>query len=49
MREWKQAGRADRAAEDELWARFKCAQDTFFQARSDGAGRPRTPSCASTP
>jgi hypothetical protein len=34
MREWKQAGRADRATEDELWARFKGAQDTFFQARS---------------
>jgi hypothetical protein len=35
MRSWKQAGRADRAAEDELWQRFKSAQDTFFQARSD--------------
>jgi hypothetical protein len=34
MREWKQAGRADRATEDELWNRFKGAQDTFFQARS---------------
>jgi hypothetical protein len=34
MRSWKQAGRADRATEDELWARFKGAQDTFFQARS---------------
>jgi Domain of Unknown Function (DUF349) len=34
MREWKQAGRADRSTEDELWARFKGAQDTFFQARS---------------
>jgi hypothetical protein len=34
MRAWKQAGRADRATEDELWARFKGAQDTFFQARS---------------
>jgi hypothetical protein len=34
MREWKQAGRADRATEDELWTRFKGAQDTFFQARS---------------
>jgi Domain of Unknown Function (DUF349) len=34
MRDWKQAGRADRATEDELWTRFKTAQDTFFQARS---------------
>jgi hypothetical protein len=35
MREWKQAGRADRAAEDELWTRFKSAQDAFFKARSE--------------
>jgi hypothetical protein len=35
MRSWKQAGRADRAAEDELWTRFKTAQDAFFKARSD--------------
>jgi hypothetical protein len=35
MREWKQAGRADRAAEDELWTRFKGAQDAFFKARSE--------------
>lgn len=34
MREWKSSGRAARAVEDELWARFKAAQDTFFQARS---------------
>ena len=34
MRSWKAAGRADRAAEDELWTRFKSAQDGFFQARS---------------
>jgi Domain of Unknown Function (DUF349) len=34
MRSWKQAGRADRATEDELWTRFKTAQDGFFQARS---------------
>ncbi len=34
MRSWKQAGRADRTAEDELWQRFKTAQDTFFQARA---------------
>ena len=35
MRSWKQAGRADRNAEDELWVRFKTAQDAFFAARSD--------------
>ena len=35
MRQWKDAGRAARADEDELWARFKAAQDTFFTARSE--------------
>jgi hypothetical protein len=35
MRSWKQAGRADRTAEDELWNRFKMAQDAFFKARAD--------------
>ena len=34
MRLWKEAGRADRGAEEELWGRFKAAQDSFFQARS---------------
>jgi Domain of Unknown Function (DUF349) len=34
MRQWKQAGRASRDAEEDLWARFKGAQDTFFAARS---------------
>ncbi|GAA3563129.1 DUF349 domain-containing protein [Nonomuraea rosea] len=34
MQQWKNAGRASREAEDELWARFKGAQDQFFQARS---------------
>ncbi len=34
MRSWKEAGRADRTAEEELWTRFKTAQDSFFQARS---------------
>ncbi|TDC96493.1 DUF349 domain-containing protein [Actinomadura sp. 7K507] len=34
MRRWKMAGRAARDAEEDLWARFKGAQDTFFQARS---------------
>jgi hypothetical protein len=35
MRAWKQAGRADRPADDELWAKFKSAQDAFFKARSE--------------
>ncbi|WP_084958133.1 DUF349 domain-containing protein [Thermoactinospora rubra] len=34
MQRWKAAGRASREAEEELWARFKAAQDQFFQARS---------------
>ncbi|WP_454974206.1 DUF349 domain-containing protein [Corynebacterium propinquum] len=33
MREWKAAGRAPRAADDALWARFRAAQDKFFGAR----------------
>jgi len=35
MRSWKAAGRAARADEDEMWGRFKAAQDTFFRARSE--------------
>jgi hypothetical protein len=35
MRAWKAAGRAGREAEEELWARFKTAQDTFFTARAE--------------
>jgi Domain of Unknown Function (DUF349) len=35
MRAWKAAGRAARGVEDELWNRFKAAQDTFFTARSE--------------
>jgi hypothetical protein len=34
MRSWKEAGRADRTAEEELWSRFKAAQDGFFAARA---------------
>jgi hypothetical protein len=34
MSDWKTAGRAPRAVEDELWNRFKAAQDVFFQARN---------------
>ena len=35
MAEWKAAGRAQREAEDDLWNRFRGAQDVFFAARSD--------------
>ena len=35
MRAWKAAGRAGRDAEEELWTRFKAAQDTFFAARAE--------------
>ncbi|MES9556421.1 MULTISPECIES: DUF349 domain-containing protein [unclassified Streptomyces] len=34
MTEWKAAGRAQREAEDDLWNRFRGAQDIFFAARS---------------
>jgi hypothetical protein len=34
MHRWKEAGRASREAEEDLWTRFKGAQDTFFSARS---------------
>ncbi|MEU0115263.1 DUF349 domain-containing protein [Streptomyces bobili] len=34
MTEWKSAGRAQREHEDELWNRFRGAQDVFFAARS---------------
>jgi Domain of Unknown Function (DUF349) len=35
MRKWKDAGRADREAETELWKRFRAAQDKFFTARAE--------------
>ena len=35
MRSWKAAGRAGRSDEEELWGRFKAAQDQFFAARSN--------------
>ncbi|MFF8609199.1 DUF349 domain-containing protein [Streptomyces sp. NPDC015346] len=34
MAEWKAVGRAQREHEDELWNRFRGAQDVFFAARS---------------
>jgi polyhydroxyalkanoate synthesis regulator phasin len=33
MQDWKRAGRASRADDDALWARFKAAQDSFFEAK----------------
>ncbi|MFE6776022.1 DUF349 domain-containing protein [Streptomyces sp. NPDC057702] len=35
MADWKAAGRAQREAEDDLWNRFRGAQDVFFQARGE--------------
>lgn len=35
MTAWKAAGRASRADDDALWARFRGAQDRFFQARDE--------------
>jgi hypothetical protein len=35
MQEWKAAGRAQREYEEDLWQRFRGAQDVFFQARSE--------------
>lgn len=34
MDRWKAAGRASRKDDDELWARFRAAQDAFFAART---------------
>lgn len=33
MRQWKAAGPAPKGVDDELWAKFRGAQDTFFGAR----------------
>jgi len=35
MRQWKAAGPAPREVEEELWKRFRGAQDTFFGARDE--------------
>ncbi|MGI8645692.1 MAG: DUF349 domain-containing protein [Nocardioides sp.] len=35
MRDWKAAGPAPREVDEELWKRFRAAQDTFFNARDD--------------
>ncbi|OFM33595.1 DUF349 domain-containing protein [Corynebacterium sp. HMSC072A02] len=34
MTEWKATGRAPREIDDKLWARFRAAQDHFFNARN---------------
>ena len=33
MQQWKSAGPAPKSVDDELWKRFRAAQDTFFGAR----------------
>ena len=33
MRRWREAGPAPKDVDDQLWARFRAAQDTFFGAR----------------
>ncbi len=35
MSQWKTAPRASREAEDELWTKFRAAQDAFFTARTE--------------
>jgi len=35
MSAWKSAGRAARGVDDELWDRFKAAQDAFFSRRAE--------------
>ncbi|MET9492025.1 DUF349 domain-containing protein [Nocardia sp. NPDC006630] len=37
LAEWKAAGRAPREADEQLWKRFKAAQDVFFAARNSAA------------
>jgi hypothetical protein len=37
MDRWKAAGRASRKDDDDLWARFRAAQDAFFAARAAAA------------
>jgi hypothetical protein len=39
MRRWKAAGPAPRDVDDELWKRFRAAQDTFFGARDAANAR----------
>jgi hypothetical protein len=39
MASWKASGRASKADEDELWSRFRAAQDAFFAARNAALGQ----------
>ncbi len=39
MSRWKAAGRAGKAEEEELWQRFRAAQDEFFAARNAELGK----------
>ncbi len=39
MARWKAAGRAGKAEEEELWQRFRAAQDEFFAARNAELGK----------
>lgn len=50
MTEWKRAGRAGREVDDELWERFRAAQDAFFTARkAAGPGPARRDSAPRRP
>ncbi len=35
LEDWKQAGRASRKLDDQLWARFKAAGDVLYQAKAE--------------
>lgn len=37
LEDWKQAGRASRKIDDQLWARFKAAGDVLYQAKAEEA------------
>jgi hypothetical protein len=39
MSQWKAAGRAPREVDDELWARFRAAQDAFYRARESATSQ----------
>ena len=41
MRRWKEAGPAPKGVDDQLWKRFRGAQDIFFGARDAADGRDR--------
>jgi len=39
MARWKAAGRASRKDDDQLWARFRAAQEAFFSARNEATAQ----------